>query len=213
MKNILNYSKIIKLSLLAGFFIFASCKDQPEMSEASALNEDVEAASSENAEASPAANKEDKTIAEIVVSYATAEKVEDRQFTLLLAALEYAGITSMFTGSDEYTVFAPTDAAFEKFLGGKALDSFTPEQVGAVLSYHVVDGRNLSSSVVPTNSPKEVKTLLGPSIYVNSAAGIDTNDMDEMANASILVDAGLFDISASNGVIHVIDEVLVPVTE
>ncbi len=213
MKNILNYSKIIKLSLMAGFFVFASCKDQPEMSEASALNEDVEATSAENAEASPAANKEEKTIAEIVVSYATAEKVEDRQFTLLLAALEYAGITSMFTGSDEYTVFAPTDAAFEKFLGGKALDSFTPEQVGAVLSYHVVDGRNLSSSVVPTNSPQEIKTLLGPSIYVNSAAGIDTNDMDDMANASILVDAGLFDISASNGVIHVIDEVLVPVTE
>ncbi len=213
MKNILNYSNVIKLFLLAGFFVLASCKDQPEMSEASSLNANVEATSAENAEASQAANKDEKTIAEIVVSYATAEAVEDRQFTLLLAALEYAGITSMFTEADEYTVFAPTDAAFEKFLGGKALDSFTPEQVGAVLSYHVIDGRRLSDSVVPKNSPQEIKTLLGPSIYVNSAAGIDTNDMDEMDNASILVEAGLFDISASNGVIHVIDEVLVPVTE
>ncbi len=212
MKNVLNYSNAIKLSLLAGFFVFASCKDQPEMSEASSLNENIEVTSTENVEATPEANNE-KTIAEIVVSYATAEKVEDRQFTLLLAALEYAGITSMFTESDQYTVFAPTDAAFEKFLGGKALDSFTPEQVGEVLSYHVVDGRNLSSSVVPTGTPTEVKTLLGPSIYVNSAAGIDTNDEDMEANASILVDAGLFDISASNGVIHVIDEVLVPVSE
>ena len=213
MKNVLNYSNVFKSILLAGLFVMASCEKEPLTKEGIALNAGVEAASAANEKASPAATKGDKTIAEIVVSYATAEAVEDRQFTLLLAALEYAGITSMFTKSDQYTVFAPTDAAFEKFLAGKSLDSFTPEQVAAVLSYHVTDGRRFSNSVVPKNSPRAIETLLGPSIYVDSSAGIDTNDEDMAANASILVGAGLFDISASNGVIHVIDEVLVPVTE
>ncbi len=199
--------------LLAGLFMMASCASEPTNEDLTSLNASVEDASAPNAKASPAAIKGDKTIAEIVVSYATAEAEEDRQFTLLLAALEYAGITSMFTESDQYTVFAPTDAAFVKFLDGNTLDSFTPEQVAAVLSYHVTDGRRMSNSVVPKNSPREITTLLGPSIYINKAAGIDTNDADMEANASILVAAGLFDISASNGVIHVIDEVLVPVTE
>ena len=203
----------MKSFLLAGLFVTASCGNELTTGEASALNATVESTSTSNLKATPAATKGEKTIAEIVVSYATAEAVEDRQFTLLLAALEYAGITSMFTESDEYTVFAPTDAAFERFLDGNALDSFTKEQVAAVLSYHVTDGSKYSKSVVPTDSPRNIETLLGPSIYVNSSAGIDTNDEDKEANASILVEAGLFDISASNGVIHVIDEVLVPVTE
>ncbi|MCY2687615.1 fasciclin domain-containing protein [Salinimicrobium sp. TH3] len=213
MKNVLNYSNVLKSFLVAGLFVMTSCEKEPALGEVSALNATEEATAAANAKASPAAIKGDKTIAEIVVSYATAEAVEDRQFTLLLAALEYAGITSMFTESDQYTVFAPTDAAFERFLDGNALDSFTKEQVAAVLSYHVTDGRRFSNSVVPKNSPRNIETLLGPSIYVNSSAGIDTNDEDKQANASILVEAGLFDISASNGVIHVIDEVLVPVTE
>lgn len=212
MKNVFKNLIFFKSFLLAGFFVMASCANETDK-KAGAPTANVEASSVGNAEASPAASKEDKTIAEIVVSYATAEAEEDRQFTLLLAALEYAGITSMFTEPNQYTVFAPTDAAFERFLDGKALDSFTPEQVASVLSYHVTDGRKMSDSVVPQNSPQEIKTLLGPSIYVNSSAGIDTNDADMEADASILVGAELFDISASNGVIHVIDEVLVPVTE
>jgi uncharacterized surface protein with fasciclin (FAS1) repeats len=212
MKNLLKHLNVFKLLLLAVLFVTASCGNEPK-EEQSSLNANVEATTAANEKASPEATTGDKTIAEIVVSYATAEAVENRQFTLLLAALEYAGITSMFTESDQYTVFAPTDAAFERFLDGKALDSFTPEQVASVLSYHVIEGRKMSNSVVPENSLREITTLLGPSIYVNRSAGIDTNDADMEADASILVDAGLFDISASNGVIHVIDGVLVPATE
>lgn len=198
--------------LLAGFFVMTSCEKESSIEELNALNASIRA-TSPKAKMSPAATKGDKTIAEIVVSYATAEAEEDQQFTLLLAALNYAGITSMFSGTDQYTVFAPTDAAFKSFLGENDLNDFTPEEVAAVLSYHVTDGRRFSNSVVPKNSPRSVETLLGPAIYVNNAAGIDTNDDDMDANANILVGAGLFDISASNGVIHVIDQVLVPVTE
>lgn len=208
MKNVLKNSNMFKSLLLAVLFVTASCDKEPATEESKALGATL-AATSENA--SPAAKKGDKTIAEIVTSYAEAE--EGKQFTLLLAALNYAGITSMFSESDQYTVFAPTDAAFETFLGGQPLDSFTPEQVANVLSYHVTDGRRFSNSVVPKNSPRQITTLLGPPIYVNSAAGIDTNDDNMEANASILVGAGLYDISASNGVIHVIDQVLVPATE
>lgn len=205
MKSYFTIRNFCKFFLFSFAVVLASCEK-----EAASSNLNVANAS---AKASPAANKGDSTIAEIIVSYATAEEEEDRQFTLLLAALNYAGITSMFTGTDQYSVFAPTDAAFEKFLGENSLTDFTPEQVAAVLSYHVTDGRRFSNSVVPKNSPREIETLLGPSIYVNNSAGIDTNDEDMEANASILVDAGLFNISASNGVIHVINEVLIPETE
>ncbi|MGB7843255.1 MAG: fasciclin domain-containing protein [Salinimicrobium sp.] len=194
---------LFKVFLVAAIFLVASCEKNSVSEDSGELYA--------SAKASPAAQQGDETIAGIVSSFAGAQ--EGKQFTLLLAALNYAGITSMFAGSGQYTVFAPTDAAFETFLDGKALNAFTPEEVAAVLSYHVTDGRRFSNSVVPKNSPRGIKTLLGPSIYVDNSFGIDTNDEDMEANAHIMVDAGLFDIAASNGVIHVIDEVLVPATE
>lgn len=213
MKSIFKNPNLFKSFFLAVLFVMTSCEKEPVTEELTSLNASAKASSIAKAKASPAATKGDQTIAEIVVSYATAEAEEDQQFTLLLAALNYAGITSMFAESDQYTVFAPTDAAFQRFLGDKTLEAFTPEQVAAVLSYHVTEGRRFSNSVVPKNSPREIETLLGLSFYVNNSAQIDTNDENLDADASILVGAELFDISASNGVIHVIDEVLVPVTE
>lgn len=202
MKPYLRIQNFLRLFFLAGLFVFSSCEKEATIEELNVVNA--------NAHASPASNQGDMTIAEIVVSFATAEAEEDRQFTLLFAALEYAGITSLFAGSDQYTVFAPTDAAFERFLGENSLTDFTPEEVAAVLSYHVTEGRRFSNSVVPKNKHREIETLSGLSIFVDSSAGIDTNDEDMAANASILVGANLFDIPASNGVVHVIDEVLVP---
>lgn len=189
---------LIKPLLLATVMVFASCEKE-------SISEELTTADL-STKASVAAQKSDASIADIVVSFAE----NDNQFTLLLAALNYAEITSMFTGTDQFTVFAPTDAAFERFLGENSLTDFTKEEVAAVLSYHVTNGRRFSNSVVPKNSPKQIKTLLGSSIYVNSSAGIDTNDEDLEANAFIFLEAGLFDIPASNGVIHVINEVLVP---
>lgn len=200
MKNSSTITRLLlKPFLLSLIFVFSSC--QKEELPAGDMGLDA------SAKSSPASQKGEATIAEIVVS--SAENEEQPQFTLLLAALNYAGITSMFTESNQYTVFAPTDAAFRTFLGDKALSDFTPEQVAAVLSYHVTDGRRFSNSVVPKNSPRQIQTLLGLPIYVDSNLGIDTNDADSDPNAFI----DNPNVAASNGVIHVITEVLVPVTD
>jgi len=191
---------LIKALLLVTVMVLASCEKE-------SISDELTTADLKT-KASVAAQKSDETIAAIVG--------KNPEFTLLLAALEYAEITYMFTGTDQFTVFAPTDAAFESFIKdntpNNSLSYFSPEQVAAVLSYHVTDGRRFSNSVVPKNSPRQIETLLGPSFYVNSFAQIDTNDEDLDKNASIDLRAGFFNIPASNGVIHVIDKVLVPAT-
>lgn len=201
MRTILTFRKLlIKSLLLAVIFIFAACEKE-------AISEDIQVVDA-SAKASPAAQQGELTIAEIVVSNTEAE---EPQFTLLLAALNYAGLTSVFEGEDNYTVFAPTDAAFLEFLNGKSLTDFTAEAVADILLYHVTDGRRFSNSVVPKNSPREIETLLGQYFYVYSPnedgdIGIDTNDEDDNANAYIIDP----NIAATNGVIHVIDTVLIP---
>ncbi|TRO67112.1 fasciclin domain-containing protein [Christiangramia sabulilitoris] len=212
-KNFRLQKLFIKSLFLAFIFVVSACESEPVEADISSF--DANARASEKANPSPASNKGDLTIAEIVVANATNE--EAPQFTLLLAALEYAGITSLFAGGDQYTVFAPTDAAFLELLGGDPanLQTLSPAEVAAVLSYHVTEGRRFSNSVVPKNSPREIETLLELPFYVyspmvdesgNTVIGIDTNDADTEADANILTP----NISASNGVIHVIDAVLMP---
>lgn len=199
-KNLSVMKNLSNVLLLAILMVFGSCEKEP-------ISEDITTADA-SANASPAAQQGDQTIAEIVVSYAEAD---EPQFTLLLAALEYAELTSAFTGGDNYTVFAPTDAAFLEFLGGDAsnLYSLPKEAVAEVLLYHVTDGRRFSNSVLGKKNWKEIEMLNGGMIYVNSVGDIDTNeDMD--VDSSILVEAGLYDIPATNGVIHVISDVLNP---
>ncbi len=201
MKTSINLPSFLKLSLLALAFVFVSCEKE-------SLSENITTANA-NAKASAAAQQGDQTIAEIVVSYSEAE---EPQFTLLLAALEYTGLTSTFAGGDNYTVFAPTDDAFLELLGGDASNLYTlsPEAVTNILLYHVTDGRRFSNSVLGKNNWKKIDMLNEGTVYVNSGGGIDTNDEDMQINASILVEDELFDIAATNGVIHVIDAVLVP---
>lgn len=200
--NSLSFSKIL---LLCGVLLLASCEKEPLTNDLKSLDANVNA--------SPAAQKGDETIAEIVLA---STKADEPQFTLLLAALEYTGLTSTFTGGDNYTVFAPTDDAFLYLLGGDAENLYTLpiDAVKNILLYHVTDGRRFSNSVVPKNSPKEIETLIGPSFYVHPKdeegnIDIDTNDEDMDKDASIVS----ANISASNGVIHVIDAVLVPASE
>ena len=196
-KNLYIMKNLIKALLLVTVMVLASCEKE-------SISDELTTADLKT-NASVAAQKSDKTIAGIVGDYAE----NKNEFTLLLEALNHAKITSMFTGTDQFTVFAPTDAAFEEFLGENLITDLNPEQVAAVLSYHVTNGRRFSNSVVPKNSPRQIETLLGPSFYVNSFAQIDTNDDDLLfTNATISKP----NISASNGVIHVIDKVLVPAT-
>lgn len=134
-------------------------------------------------------------------------------FNELVAALMYvdeelnAGLVNLFlNGTDQYTVFAPTDDAFMALYDFLEVDNVTdldPELVLNVLLYHVTDGRRASNSVVPKNNMRTIETLLGPTfdVYPNL-------EIMAVGNSANIVAA---DISASNGIIHVIDSVILPI--
>ncbi|MAT16191.1 MAG: beta-Ig-H3/fasciclin [Planctomyces sp.] len=122
-------------------------------------------------------------------------------FQTLLAAAEAAGLAETLAGDGPFTVFAPTDEAFAKLPEGTVESLLKPENKGTltnILKYHVVSGRVYSSQAVKLG---EAETLLGPSIKIKA------NRAGAMVNKSGLVAT---DIDASNGVIHVIDTVLMP---
>lgn len=122
-------------------------------------------------------------------------------FKTLLAAAKAAGLAETLGGEGPFTVFAPTDEAFAKLPAGTVDTLLKPENKGKLvdlLKYHVVAGRVYSEDAVKA---KSAKTLQGSSITVN------VDDSGAMINKSKLV---LTDLDASNGVIHVIDAVLMP---
>lgn len=124
------------------------------------------------------------------------------EFTILEAALTEAGLVDALSGEGPFTVFAPTDAAFEALLedlGIEAEDLLGHPQLAEVLQYHVVSGKVMSSDL----TDGEVETLLGEMVTIDAGTFM-VND------AEIAVDAELFDLEAMNGVVHVIDQVLVP---
>ncbi|MBT8266084.1 MAG: fasciclin domain-containing protein [Bacteroidia bacterium] len=118
-----------------------------------------------------------------------------------------AGLVDLFlNGTDQYTVFAPTDDAFMALysaLGVSSIFEVDPELVLNVLVYHVTNGRRAAKSVVPKKNLKNIQTLLGVPFQVNSDAQIIA-----VGNTSNIIAT---DITASNGIIHVIDQVLLPI--
>ena len=136
--------------------------------------------------------------------------VENGNFTTLVAAVGCAdpAVAAALTSGDKYTVFAPTDAAFQATLGVDASTVCTIPQdlLTTVLLYHVTEGRRFSNSVVPKGpQPRTIATLAQIPFQVEGDLDIiDGNDTTEPS----IVAANL---NASNGVIHVIDQVLLPV--
>lgn len=123
------------------------------------------------------------------------------QFNTLAAALTAAGLVETLKGAGPFTVFAPTDAAFAKLPAGTVDNLLKPEnkdQLTAVLTYHVVPGSVMAADVVKIT---EAKTVNGAMITVK----VDGDTV--MINDAKVATA---DIAASNGVIHVIDTVLLP---
>lgn len=121
-------------------------------------------------------------------------------FKTLAAALKAGGLIEALKGPGPFTVFAPTDEAFAKLPKGTVETLLKPEnkeKLVAILKYHVVSGKVMAADVVKV---KEAKTLQGHAVMVNAADGVKINDAK-------VVKA---DIAASNGVIHVIDTVLLP---
>jgi len=123
------------------------------------------------------------------------------QFKTLAAALDAAGLVTTLKGSGPFTVFAPTDAAFAKLPAGTVEELLKPEnkeKLVAVLTYHVVGGRVTSEKVAGMRS---AKTVNGQELKITSKDGGVMVD-----NAHVVA----ADIPASNGVIHVIDAVVLP---
>lgn len=123
------------------------------------------------------------------------------QFNTLLAAVNAAGLAEVLSGPGPFTVFAPTDDAFAALPAGTVETLLKPEnrqQLIDILKYHVVSGRVYDNDAVKAGS---APTLLGRSIAINvSAQGLLVND------ASVVIR----NLNTSNGVVHVIDKVLIP---
>jgi len=167
----------------------------------------------------------EQTIAEIVTEAAAGNPAE---FELLLDAILYIAETNpdsaLITGlfdSDQFTVFAPNDQAFLSLVGAVAglldqdiLNTDGPfaaiddllgaGTVEAVVSYHVTEGRRASNSVLPRRNERTIETLLDGATFSVSGAG----EITAVGSTALILDP---DISASNGVIHVINAVLLPI--
>lgn len=120
------------------------------------------------------------------------------QFKTLVKAVEAAGLADTLSGNGPFTVFAPTDEAFAKLPQG-ALESLlkNPEALKSVLLYHVIPGKVMAADVVKLST---AKTALGQSVQIDTSKGV------RLENATVVKT----DITASNGVIHVIDTVIMP---
>ena len=125
------------------------------------------------------------------------------KFNTLVAAVKAADLVDTLKGSGPFTVFAPTDEAFAKLPKGTVDDLLKPEnkdKLKAILTYHVVSGKVMAADVVKLDG-KEVKTVQGSLVAIKVDGG-----------AVMVGDAKVTktDIETSNGVIHVIDTVLLP---
>ena len=122
-------------------------------------------------------------------------------FNTLVAAVQAAGLESTLRSEGPFTVFAPTDAAFAALPDGTVENLLKPENkdtLVSILTYHVVAGKVKSKDIA--GKTLEVETVNGGTISVDGVDGVSIND----SNVSTA------DIYTSNGVIHVIDKVLLP---
>ena len=145
-----------------------------------------------NVTATPTAAPPMKTIVETAVA--------DGRFTTLVAAVQAAKLDGALSGPGPFTVFAPTDDAFKNLPPGtvESLLKQPEGQLKQILLYHVVDGKVMAADVVKLTS---AKTLQGSNVNITV-----TNGVVKINDATVKIT----DIQTKNGVIHVIDKVLIP---
>ena len=122
-------------------------------------------------------------------------------FNTLVAAVQAAGLVETLQGEGPYTVFAPTDEAFAALPDGTLETLLKPEnkdQLVAILTYHVIPGKVMSSDV--SGKQLSVATAQGSDVYVNGMSGVTVGGA-RVTQANVETD---------NGVIHVIDQVIIP---
>jgi uncharacterized surface protein with fasciclin (FAS1) repeats len=123
------------------------------------------------------------------------------KFETLIAAAKAAGLVETLKGPGPYTVFAPTDEAFAKLPKGTVEDLLKPEnkaKLAAILTYHVLPGKVMAADIAGKKA--NVKTVQGSELAVDATTGVKVND------ATVIT----ADVAASNGVIHIIDTVVMP---
>ena len=124
--------------------------------------------------------------------------VEAGTFTTLVAAVEAAGLVDVLKGEGPFTVFAPTDEAFAALPEGTVEGLLAdPEALAAILTYHVVAGKVMSTDL---SNNMMATTVNGADVTIMTEGGVTVNGANVVAA----------DIEASNGVIHVIDAVILP---
>lgn len=126
--------------------------------------------------------------------------IDAGKFNTLAKALTAAGLVETLQGEGPFTVFAPTDEAFAKLPKETLTDLLKPEnkkKLSDILTYHVVSGRVTAADV---SKITEADTVNGQKIKINATSGVKIND------ATVTT----ADVEASNGVIHIIDSVLLP---
>ena len=205
LKSVLSVSSIALAS-----FVFAACSPQQDVNEQAAVapNGDTTAeqqmdAGMEGDMAADAGMEDDSMMAEGEMdAEASGNIVEVAQaqgnFSTLIQAAQAAGLAEALA-TQEVTVFAPTDAAFEQLPEGTLQELLNnPEQLAEILRYHVVSGTVTANQVMQLES---AETLQGSSVDISQ-----TEEGVMVDNATVVQT----DVQASNGVIHVIDTVLMP---
>ncbi|MGI9644169.1 MAG: fasciclin domain-containing protein [Ilumatobacteraceae bacterium] len=183
-------TRMFAAGLVAGVIALSACGDDGNDSEDTVAA--TEPAAEESAE--PAAEESAESMEATVVDVAI---VND--FTTLVAAVEAAGLVETLQGEGPFTVFAPTNEAFAALPDGLLEALLLPENQEAlqqILTYHVVSGKVLSTDL----ASGEVATVQGEEVTIVVDDGVTV----EGANVVIA------DIEAGNGVVHVIDAVIVP---
>lgn len=127
-----------------------------------------------------------------------ATAIDAGQFNTLVAAIKAAGLVDALEGSGPFTVFAPTDEAFAKLPPGTVEALLEDkENLAQILTYHVVSGKVMAADVGALNS---AKTLQGQDVAIDTSNGVQIGGANVIAT----------DIVATNGVVHVIDTVMIP---
>jgi uncharacterized surface protein with fasciclin (FAS1) repeats len=203
-------------SVAAGLLTFTACADSYATAPESALS----------AAASRAPAPAAQSIGQIALAAAQNPIEAEREFTQLVAALQFVDATQQtalvdlfVNGRDQYTVFAPTDAAFTGLYALAstllntnitAVEQLPSSIVRDVLLYHVTEGRRAANSVLPRNGVRVIATLKGETFSVTTSGsirdGLTPVDPDPRPDAVIR----RADLSASNGIVHVIDQVILP---
>jgi uncharacterized surface protein with fasciclin (FAS1) repeats len=181
--------KIAAAGSLAAVLFLAGCSSDSDEPAA----ETTTAAAETSAEATDGAMEEAGTIVEVASS--------NPDFSTLVAAVDAAGLVETLSSDGPFTVFAPTNEAFEALPEGLLDALLLPENKDAltsILTYHVISGEVMAADV----TAGEVDTVEGSPITITTDDGVKVDDANVIAT----------DVDASNGVIHVIDSVLVPPT-